>query len=140
MRAFKFNIKGQDYNVEIKRFNQNIAEVEVNGSLYQVELMQEQRQSKTPILVRPEPAIPKSAHKFKKKISGSYEVKTPLPGNIMHVFVKENDEIKRGDKLVMYEAMKMENTIYAEKDGIVSKIKIKAGDTILEGDVLMEIN
>ena len=140
MRAFKFNIKGQDYNVEIKRFNQNIAEVEVNGSLYQVELMQEQRQSKTPILVRSEPAIPKSAHKFKKKISGSYEVKTPLPGNIMHVFVKENDEIKRGDKLVMYEAMKMENTIYAEKDGIVSKIKIKAGDTILEGDVLMEIN
>jgi len=140
MRAFKFNIKGQDYNVEIKRFNQNIAEVEVNGSLYQVELMQEQRQSKTPILVRPEPAIPKSAHKFKKKISGSYEVKTPLPGNIMHVFVKENDEIKRGDKLVMYEAMKMENTIYAEKDGIVSKIKIKAGDTIFEGDVLMEIN
>ena len=140
MRAFKFNIKGQDYNVEIKRFNQNIAEVEVNGSLYQVELMQEQRQSKTPILVRPEPAIPKSAHKFKKKISGSYEVKTPLPGNIMHVFVKDNDEIKRGDKLVMYEAMKMENTIYAEKEGIVSKIKVKPGDTILEGDVLMEIN
>jgi len=139
MRAFKFNIKGQDYNVEIKRFNQNIAEVEVNGTFYQVELMQEQRQSKTPILVRPEPAIPKSAHKFKKKISGSYEVKTPLPGNIMHVFVKENDEIKRGDKLVMYEAMKMENTIYAEKDGIVSKIKVKPGDTILEGDVLMEI-
>ena len=119
MRTFKFNIKGQEYEVEIKRFNQNIAEVEVNGTTYNVELMQEPRQSKTPILVRPEPAIPKSAHKFKKKISGTYEVKTPLPGNIMQVFVKENDEIKKGDRLVMYEAMKMENTIYAEKEGVV---------------------
>jgi len=139
MRTFKFNIKGQEYEVEIKRFNQNIAEVEVNGTTYNVELMQEPRQSKTPILVRPEPAIPKSAHKFKKKISGTYEVKTPLPGNIMQVFVKENDEIKKGDRLVMYEAMKMENTIYAEKEGVVSKIKVKPGDTILEGDTLMEI-
>jgi biotin carboxyl carrier protein len=139
MRTFKFNIKGQQYDVEIKRFNQNIAEVEVNGTVYNVELMQESKQSKTPILMRPEPAVPKSAHKFKKKISGAYEVKTPLPGNIVHVFVKENDEIKRGDKLVMYEAMKMENTIYAEKEGMVSKIKVKPGDTILEGDVLMEI-
>ena len=139
MRTFKFNIKGHEYEVEIKRFNQNIAEVEVNGTTYNVELMQEPRQSKTPILVRPEPAIPKSAHKFKKKISGTYEVKTPLPGNIMQVFVKENDEIKKGDRLVMYEAMKMENTIYAEKEGVVSKIKVKPGDTILEGDTLMEI-
>jgi biotin carboxyl carrier protein len=139
MRSFKFNIKGQEYDVEIKNLDNKMAEVEVNGTLYQVELKQETRQSKTPILVRPEPAIPKSAHKFKKKISGAYEVKTPLPGNIMHVFVKENEEVKKGDKLAMYEAMKMENTIYAEKDGIVTKIQVKPGDSILEGDVLMEI-
>lgn len=139
MRSFKFNIKGQEYDVEIKNLDNKMAEVEVNGTLYQVELKQETKQSKTPILVRPEPAIPKSAHKFKKKISGTYEVKTPLPGNIMHVFVKENDEVKKGDKLVMYEAMKMENTIYSEKDGIVAKIQVKPGDSVLEGDVLMEI-
>ena len=139
MRVFKFNIKGQEYEVEIKRMDYNMAEVEVNGTVYHVELKQEAKTSKTPILVRPEPAVPKSAHKFKKKISGTLEVKTPLPGNIMHVFVKENDEVKKGDKLVMYEAMKMENTIYAEKDGTVAKIRVKPGDTILEGDVLMEI-
>jgi glutaconyl-CoA/methylmalonyl-CoA decarboxylase subunit gamma len=139
MRAFKFNIKGQEYEVEIKRVDQGMAEVEVNGTTYQVELKQETRQSKTPILMRSEPAIPKSAHKFKKKISGTNEIKSPLPGNIMHVFVKENDEVKKGDKLVMYEAMKMENTIYAEKDGLVVKVRVKPGDNILEGDVLMEI-
>ncbi len=139
MRSFKFNIKGQEYEVEVKRLDTNTAEVEVNGTTYQVEVRQEARQSKTPILVRPEPAVPKSAHKFKKKISGTYEVKSPLPGNIMHVFVKDEDEVKKGDKLVMYEAMKMENTIYSEKDGIVARIRVKPGDTILEGDVLLEI-
>jgi len=139
MRSFKFKIKGQEYEVEVKRLDNNMAEVEVNGTTYQVELKQAAKQSKTPILVRSEPSIPKSAHKFKKKISGTNEVRTPLPGNIMHLFVKENDEVKKGDKLVMYEAMKMENTIYSEKDGVVVKIRVKPGDNILEGDVLMEI-
>jgi biotin carboxyl carrier protein len=139
MRSFKFKIKGQEYEVEINQLDSNTAEVEVNGTTYQVEMKQEARQSKTPILVRPEPAVPKSAHKFKKKISGTNEVKSPLPGNIMHVFVKENDEVKKGDRLVMYEAMKMENTIYAEKDGVVAKVRVKPGDNILEGDVLLEI-
>ena len=139
MRSFKFNIKGQEYEVEIKKLDNNIAEVEVNGTVYQVEVRQEAKQSKTPILVRPEPAIPKSAHKFKKKISGTNEIKSPLPGNIMHVLVKENDEVKKGDKLVIYEAMKMENTIYAEKEGTVIKVRVKPGDNILEGDVLLEM-
>lgn len=139
MRSFKFDIKGQEYDVEIKKIINNMAEVEVNGTVYQVEVKQDAKQSKTPILVRSEPAIPKSAHKFKKKISGTYEVKSPLPGNIMNVFVKENDEVKKGDKLLMYEAMKMENIIYAEKEGVIAKIRVKPGDNILEGDVLMEI-
>jgi glutaconyl-CoA/methylmalonyl-CoA decarboxylase subunit gamma len=140
MRSFKFNIKGQEYDVEIKKIINNMAEVEVNGTVYQVEVKQDAKQSKTPILVRSEPAVPKSAHKFKKKISGTLEVKSPLPGNIMNVFVKENDEVKKGDKLLMYEAMKMENIIYAEKEGVIAKVKVKPGDNILEGDVLMEIS
>ena len=140
MRSFIFNIKGQEYDVEIKKIINNLAEVEVNGTVYQVEVKQDAKQSKTPILVRSEPAVPKSAHKFKKKISGTLEVKSPLPGNIMNVFIKENDEVKKGDKLLMYEAMKMENIIYAEKDGQITKIKVKPGDNILEGDVLMEIS
>lgn len=139
MRSFKFNIKGQDYDVEILKLDNKLAEIEVNGTIYHVELKHEPKQSKTPFLVRSEPAVPKSAHKFKKKISGNYEVKTPLPGNVMQIFVRENDEVKKGDKLAMYEAMKMENTIYAEKEGTVVKVMVKPGDAILEGDVLMEI-
>lgn len=140
MRAFKFNIKGREYEVEIKSLDNNLAEVEVNGTTYHVEVKQETRQSKTPVLLRPEPAVPKSAHKFRKKIGATNEVRSPLPGNIMQIFVRENDEVRKGDRLLTYEAMKMENTIFAEKDGTVGKIKVKPGDGILEGDLLMEIS
>lgn len=139
MRSFKFNIKGQEYEVEIKKIENNMAEVEVNGTPYSVEVQREQKTSKTPILVRPEPAVPRSAHKFRKKIGGVQEVRTPLPGTVIQVYVKDGDEVKKGEKLVMYEAMKMENTILAEKDGTISKLRIHPGDNMLEGDLLMEI-
>lgn len=139
MRSFKFNIKGQEYEVEIKKIENNMAEVEVNGTPYSVEVQREQKTSKTPILVRPEPAVPRSAHKFRKKIGGVQEVRTPLPGTVIQVYVKDGDEVKKGEKLVMYEAMKMENTIFAEKDGTISKLRIHPGDNMLEGDLLMEI-
>jgi biotin carboxyl carrier protein len=57
----------------------------------------------------------------------------------MQVFIKEGDKVKRGDKLLIYEAMKMENNLLAEKDGIVKVMKVKVGDSVLQGDVLMEM-
>lgn len=139
MKTFKFIIKGHEYEVEIKKFDDNLAEVEVNGTIYQVEMKRETRTTKTPVIVRTEKPAPRSAHKFKKKIGGSYELRAPLPGNIMQVFVKENDEVKKGDKILAYEAMKMENTLVSEKDGTVKKVLIRPGDSVLEGDLLIEI-
>lgn len=139
MRNFKFTIKGHDYEVEVKNFQDNIAEVEVNGTLYQVEVLRESRASKTPVIRRPELPVTRSDHKFKKKISTHQQIVAPLPGTIMQIYVKEGDEIKKGQKLLMYEAMKMENTLNAEKDGTVQKVKVTAGDNVLQGDVLMEI-
>jgi phage-related protein len=46
------------------------------------------------------------------------------------------DEVKRGDKILMYEAMKMENNFLAEVDGVIKDIKVKVGDNILQGAVL----
>lgn len=139
MKNFKFTIKGHDYEVEIKNFEKNLAEVEVNGTLYEVEVQREERGTKTPVLVRPEPSVPRSERKFKKVISTHVEVKAPLPGNIMQVFVKNGDEVKKGDKLLVYEAMKMENTITAEKDGTIEKIVVNPGDSVLQDDLLLVI-
>jgi biotin carboxyl carrier protein len=141
MKKFKFTIKGHDYEVEIKRFEDNIAKIDVNGTLYNVEVHQELKQTKTPRLVRQEVQTHRRDSKIKKTITktAGHDVKCPLPGNIMQVFVKEGDVVKLGDKLVMYEAMKMENTITAEKDGMIKNLKVHPGDSVLQGDLLMEI-
>ena len=132
MKKFKFTTKGHDYDVEVKRFEDNIAKIEVNGTVYNVEVHRELKQTKTPRLVRQEVQTHRRESKIKKTITktAGHDVKCPLPGNIMQVFVKEGDEVKLGDKLLMYEAMKMENTITAEKDGVIKNLKVQSDNNI----------
>lgn len=140
MKKFKFTIRGNDYEVEILKYEDNVAKVEVNGTQYAVEVRSEVKQSKTPVLVRQEvPAPTRSETKIKKTI-GATQIKSPLPGNIMHVYIKTGDEVKKGDNLMVLEAMKMENNIQAEKDGQISAVKVHPGESVLEGDVLIEIS
>jgi biotin carboxyl carrier protein len=142
MRNFKFNIRGNNYEVEILKLEGNTAEVEVNGTLYQVEMERRKAESKTPILVRS--SVSSSPSKSEVKMSSGEKgalskVIAPLPGNIMKVLIKVGDQIKRGDKLLMYEAMKMENNLLAEKDGKIKSILVKEGDSVLQGDLLIEM-
>jgi len=139
MKKFKFKIRGNNYDVLIKYFEDGMAKVEVNGSPYQVEVQKSVQESKTPIIVRQEIQNPSNAHKIQKNISSVTKITAPLPGNIMQLFVKEGDEVAKNDKLLMYEAMKMENLIKAEKDGVVKSIKVEAGQSVLQGDLLIEI-
>lgn len=142
MKKFKFIIKGHEYDVEILDMEGKSARVEVNGTIYEVELFQEIKQSKTPKLVRREVEIKRQDYKIKKTLTktAGFEVKSPLPGTILQVFVKEGDMVKLGDKLLVFEAMKMENSILAEKDGMIKNLRIKPGDTVMQGEVLMEID
>ncbi|MCF8234949.1 MAG: biotin/lipoyl-binding protein [Bacteroidales bacterium] len=139
MKNFKFTIKGHVYEVEIQSFENNLAEIEVNGTPYEVEIHQEVKESKTPVLVRKDFKPPKDAHKIKKQEEGMSQIKAPLPGTVLQVLVKTGDEVKKGDRLLVYEAMKMENNIMAEKSGKVKTLKVNPGDNVLEGDVLIEI-
>jgi len=143
MKKFKFTIGGTQYDVEVLDLEGNSVEIEVNGTKYTVEIEKEVKKvvTKTPILVRsgvPEPT--RSDKKIKKVIAAKgNQVLSPLPGAITHVFVKEGDEVKVGQKLLAMEAMKMENDVLAEKEGVVSSIKVRVGDAVLQGDVLIEM-
>jgi biotin carboxyl carrier protein len=138
MKHFKFTIRGHDYDVEVTSLEGQVARVEVNGTKYKVEIHADKKTSKTPTLLRKEVPRSRDAHKIKKE-SAIQQVKAPLPGIIMNVIVKEGDEVKRGTALLVYEAMKMENKLVSEREGIVKSIKVNAGDSILQGDVLLEI-
>jgi len=139
MKNFKFTINGHKYEVEIKNFEDNIAQLEVNGTMYDVEVHHEVQQPKTPILVRKPVQMNDAGKTVKMGANGPSTVKAPLPGSIFLLKVKQGDTIKKGQVLLVMEAMKMENDILAEKDGVVSNIKVNVGDTVLQGDVLIEI-
>jgi len=139
MKKFKFKIKGNKYEVEIKDFNGNIADIEINGTLYNVEVEHDIKLSKTPTLVRSEVQTPVNADKIKKTQQSSYNVTAPLPGNIMNIFIKEGDTVKADEKLMMMEAMKMENIVKAERGGTIKSVKVSVGSSVLQGDVLIEI-
>ncbi|QZE14938.1 biotin/lipoyl-binding protein [Halosquirtibacter laminarini] len=141
MRKFKFTINGSKYNVSIKDLEGNTANIEVNGTPYEVEIDQEVKVSKTPKLVRKSVVntINDSAILKKNTTVDGYKVEAPLPGNIFKLQVKEGDNVKKGDVLLILEAMKMENKILSEKDGVVSKIHVGEGDAVLQNDVILEI-
>lgn len=65
------------------------------------------------------------------------DLKAPMPGLVLKVFVSEGDEVKKGDNLFVLEAMKMENIIKAPADAVVKSVKIKPGDKIEKGQVLI---
>ena len=69
----------------------------------------------------------------------TFNVTSPLPGVILDICVKEGDMVKEGQKVVVLEAMKMENAILAEKAGVVKKIHVSQGESVLEEAALVTI-
>ena len=141
MKKFSFTIRGNKYDVELHNIEDNIAEVEVNGSRYEVEIHKEIKTSKTPKLVRARtvPSQESATPQPTKKAPSVGGIRAPLPGTILEVKVKVGDEIKVGDTLLIMEAMKMENNIKADKAGKISVLNVNVGDSVLEGDLLVEI-
>jgi len=143
MKKFKFTVNGKEYAVEVKKYEGENAEVVVNGTQYQVNVQREEEE--TPAFVAPRRSIAKpTAPKTEVAAPTStpadgYKSLAPLPGTVMQIYVSVGDTVKRGDKLMMYEAMKMENNFLAEVDGTIKEIKVRVGDNILQGAVLFVI-
>lgn len=141
MKKFKFTIRGNEYEVEIKGIEGDTANIEVNGTTYEVGIQQEKvKASKTPTLVRPNVPVDRKDSKIKKTVSSrAYSLKAPLPGSIFKILKHEGDDVKKGDTIMIMEAMKMENNIQSEKEGKIISMKVKEGDSVLQNDVLAEI-
>ena len=141
MKNFKFKINSNDYDVTIEEIVENIAHIQVNGSKYEVELEKKEVKPQ-PIIRKPKPqAVKNEPVQSKKKISSGNvkSINSPLPGNILEIKVSEGDDVSKGTVILIMEAMKMENNIICEFDGVVSAIKVKTGQSVLQNDVLVEI-
>lgn len=66
------------------------------------------------------------------------DIKAPMPGLIFEVHVSEGDEVKKGDPIMILEAMKMENVIKASGDGVVKSVRVKKGDSVEKNQVLVQ--
>ncbi|MBW2673563.1 MAG: biotin/lipoyl-binding protein [Deltaproteobacteria bacterium] len=67
----------------------------------------------------------------------SVEISAPMPGNIIEILVKVGDAVKENDEVIILEAMKMENPIFAPSDGTVKEIKVKEKDSVEADQILM---
>ena len=146
MKEYKLKINGNDYAVTVNEVDDNIAEVEVNGTPFKVEF--EKPITKKPAVTVAKPAAKPAgaapaaavAKPAAAAAGGAGEtVASPLPGVILEVCVAVGDAVKKGQKVMVLEAMKMENVIEATADGTVTAIKVGKGDSVLEGAPLVII-
>ena len=142
MKSFKYTINGNVYKVHINSVVDDIAEVEVNGTPYNVK-MEKPAKKQMVTLKRPAqaPTTPTGESVITRPAASTTQgaVKTPLPGVILQVKCNVGDTVKRGQTLLILEAMQMEHNINADRDGKIIEIKVHKGDSVLEGADLVVI-
>ena len=138
MNSYKYTINGNVYKVVINRIEDTIAEVEVNGTSFKVEM---NKPVKKQIVTISRPAQTTVAPVIRPQQTNLVvsALRSPLPGVILDIFCKAGDNVKKGQNILILEAMKMENAIIAEKDGVVKEVKVNKGDSVLEGTELVVI-
>ena len=141
MKEYKYKIKGVPYEVKINSVEENIAKVEVNGVEFEVELEKPVAAPKPVVRAVAAPVKTIEAPKAAQEAvpAGVTAVKAPLPGTAIDIKVAVGDTVKKGQTIVILEAMKMENNIDSERDGKITAIKVKKGDSVMEGSVLVTI-
>ena len=130
MKEFKFKIGGTDYLATVEELQGGNMQVTVNGQTYQVEMAQTRACGPRPAMGGAAPVA---------QAGGPKNVVSELPGTVTAVKATVGQHVKRGDVLLVIEAMKMANDIVAEVDGTVQRVAVSAGQSVNQGDLLVEM-
>lgn len=143
MRKYDLTINKNSYEVIVKKVTDNEAIVEVNGQEHTVAINQIERlflpesvPKSTPKQATGPKAVPSAAS---TAIVSGDSVIAPMPGQVKSIFVREGDKVKAGQKLLIMEAMKLENKLPATRDGVVKQILVRDGDIVSQGQELIII-
>lgn len=137
MKEFKFTIDGHTYTTSVNEIEDNVAEVVVNGTTFNVVIEKEEQKPAVVAARRHQAAVESVA--APAVAGGLQTVKSPLPGSIMKVLVSVGQKVKKGDVLLTMESMKMENNIMAEADGVVKAIYVETGKNVMQDDKLVDL-
>ena len=127
----------------MRKFN-----ITVNGVAYEVEVEEVAAgEASAPVAAAPK-AAPKAAAPAAKPaaapkaapVANGTKVNAPMPGTILDVKVPQGQAVKKGDVLLILEAMKMENEILAPQDGTVAQVAVSKGASVNSGDALVVLN
>ena len=129
MKEFKFKINGQDYNATVAEENAGALVVTVNGQTYQVEVPQ--TKASAPKMAR--------ATSGAAQVGGPKNINSELPGTVTKVVAANGQHVKKGDVLLVIEAMKMANDIVSDVEGTVQRIAVAEGQSVNQGDLLVEL-
>ena len=130
MKEFKFKIGGQDYAATVEDLKDGQMKVTVNGQTYQVEVPH--KKAKGPQVVM----APAAAE---VQQGGAKNVSSELPGTVTKINVAAGQHVKRGEVLLVIEAMKMANDMVSEVDGTVQRVAVSQGQSVNQGDLLVEM-
>ena len=115
----------------MKKFN-----ITVNGNAYEVEVEEIGAAGETPAAAPIAPAAVAPA----APVGEGFPVTCPMPGTIVDIKVRPGDSVTKGQLLAVFEAMKMENEIMADRDGVVAAVYVNKGDSVESGKVLLTLN
>lgn len=129
MKEFKFKISGQDYSATVAEENAGSLVVTVNGQAYQVEVPQ--TKATAPVMAR--------GNAGTAQAGGPKNINSELPGTVTKIVAANGQHVKKGDVLLVIEAMKMANDIVSDVEGTVQRIAVTEGQSVNQGDLLVEM-
>jgi biotin carboxyl carrier protein len=127
MQDLKVNIDGNEYHIKVDELGSGKLKVYFDGETFEVETRSDIEKELFQNLGE------------NKGGSGKGVIAAPLPGIIFSIDVKVGDQVKKGKKLISLVAMKMENEIKSDIEGVVKEIRVKKEDTVNKGDILVVI-
>lgn len=118
--------------------------ITVNGNVYDVEVEELGASASAPVSAAPaqtpKAAVKKAAAPVAAGTEGAVKINAPMPGKILSIKAKAGQAVKRGEVVMILEAMKMENEIVAPQDGVIASVNVSEGASVEAGSVLASLN